>query len=632
MTELEVLVAAIEEVAPDDPLAQLGRSAEEGRAARPRRRPARPLRRGRPRSGATWSDVGDALGVVQAGGPAAPHRSPLRRRRRALGEAAPEAGRRVVPPLHAPGRDEVVRRRPDGARSGSARRRCDHRSTCSWGSTRGRRRRRPSWFSSASSVDRRRVAAAIVEAHPEGEAAVRASSRTRTAQGRPRRAPLRRAVRLGARPDIGTEHVLRALLRRSSPARRRGPRRGKASRSSRRSRGRGDPPGPRPPSTARSAGLASACPLSGRRGAARRGLHPDHRAPDRVVRARSSGSARCSTRTSATTARSAELVPVPGPRRPRPLRQRRLLRLPRGGDGHLGPDRSRQEFAGAARGRWPTAPHDVPIMTSTACDERLTAPDPGSGERPASRPRVPGRRIAISLVPEFTALDDLGPCEVLERIPGLDVTFVGHRRGVERSDNGFLGIEVDATFDELADPDVVVFPGGKAPGAGHRRARRSTGAHGPRPSRLTDVDLLGSLAPGRGRPARSAAPPSTHWASSPSTRSGAEAAAATAVVVEHQVSAGSSPRRACSSGIDRPFGSSPSVDDAHRGRGRSARDRVTDPRPPPSRRRRTPRDRRGADVVPATVVARTAKGVSASDISGRPGCHPDGSCVSLALA
>ncbi len=68
--------------------------------------------------------------------------------------------------------------------------------------------------------------------------------------------------------------------------------------------------------------------------------------------------------------------------------------------------------------------------------------------------------IAIPLFPRFTALDGIGPYEVLQRIPGFEVTFVGHQRGPVRSDNGFLGIEVDATFAELAHPDIVVFPGG----------------------------------------------------------------------------------------------------------------------------------------------------------------------------
>jgi putative intracellular protease/amidase len=68
--------------------------------------------------------------------------------------------------------------------------------------------------------------------------------------------------------------------------------------------------------------------------------------------------------------------------------------------------------------------------------------------------------IAIPLFPRFTALDGIGPYEVLQRIPDFVVTFVGRERGVVRSDNGFLGIEVDATYAELPRPDVVVFPGG----------------------------------------------------------------------------------------------------------------------------------------------------------------------------
>ena len=68
--------------------------------------------------------------------------------------------------------------------------------------------------------------------------------------------------------------------------------------------------------------------------------------------------------------------------------------------------------------------------------------------------------IAIPLFPKFTALDGIGPYEVLQRIPHFDITFVGHERGVVRSDNGMLGVEADATFEELTNPDIVVFPGG----------------------------------------------------------------------------------------------------------------------------------------------------------------------------
>ena len=68
--------------------------------------------------------------------------------------------------------------------------------------------------------------------------------------------------------------------------------------------------------------------------------------------------------------------------------------------------------------------------------------------------------VAIPLFPRFTALDAIGPYEVLQRIPSIDVTFVGHERGEVRSENGMLGITIDATFEEMAKPDIVVFPGG----------------------------------------------------------------------------------------------------------------------------------------------------------------------------
>jgi transcriptional regulator GlxA family with amidase domain len=69
-------------------------------------------------------------------------------------------------------------------------------------------------------------------------------------------------------------------------------------------------------------------------------------------------------------------------------------------------------------------------------------------------------QIAIPLFPRFTALDAVGPYEVLQRIPHFDLTFVGHERGEVRSENGMLGLSIDAAFEELPAPDVIVFPGG----------------------------------------------------------------------------------------------------------------------------------------------------------------------------
>src|ERR1700728_2347215 len=68
--------------------------------------------------------------------------------------------------------------------------------------------------------------------------------------------------------------------------------------------------------------------------------------------------------------------------------------------------------------------------------------------------------VAIPLFGRFTALDAVGPYEVLQRVPSIDVVFVGHRRGEVRTENGMLGVTCDATFDEVDAPDVVVFPGG----------------------------------------------------------------------------------------------------------------------------------------------------------------------------
>ena len=69
-------------------------------------------------------------------------------------------------------------------------------------------------------------------------------------------------------------------------------------------------------------------------------------------------------------------------------------------------------------------------------------------------------KIAIPLFEQVTALDAIGPYEVLQRLPGAKICFVGHRKGEVRADNGFLGMTVDYTFDEIPNPDIVLVPGG----------------------------------------------------------------------------------------------------------------------------------------------------------------------------
>ncbi len=69
-------------------------------------------------------------------------------------------------------------------------------------------------------------------------------------------------------------------------------------------------------------------------------------------------------------------------------------------------------------------------------------------------------KVAIPLFDRMTALDAIGPYEVLQRIPDFEIVFVGLAKGEVRTENGMLGLTVDARYQDLPDPDVVVMPGG----------------------------------------------------------------------------------------------------------------------------------------------------------------------------
>ncbi|MFJ8311320.1 MULTISPECIES: DJ-1/PfpI family protein [unclassified Streptomyces] len=70
-------------------------------------------------------------------------------------------------------------------------------------------------------------------------------------------------------------------------------------------------------------------------------------------------------------------------------------------------------------------------------------------------------QIAILLYDRFTALDAVGPYEILGRTPGAETVFVAEQAGPVRNDNrGSLGILADRTLGEVPRPDIVVVPGG----------------------------------------------------------------------------------------------------------------------------------------------------------------------------
>lgn len=68
-------------------------------------------------------------------------------------------------------------------------------------------------------------------------------------------------------------------------------------------------------------------------------------------------------------------------------------------------------------------------------------------------------QIDFLLFDQITALDAVGPYEVLARLPGAQVRFVGKQTGRVACDGG-LSLHVDATLDEVRASDLLLVPGG----------------------------------------------------------------------------------------------------------------------------------------------------------------------------
>jgi transcriptional regulator GlxA family with amidase domain len=69
-------------------------------------------------------------------------------------------------------------------------------------------------------------------------------------------------------------------------------------------------------------------------------------------------------------------------------------------------------------------------------------------------------KIAIVLYDRFTALDAIGPYEVLSRLPGASLAFVAAEAGPVRTDNGMLTLLAERTLEQETQPDIVLVPGG----------------------------------------------------------------------------------------------------------------------------------------------------------------------------
>ncbi|HEY4223505.1 MAG TPA: DJ-1/PfpI family protein [Myxococcota bacterium] len=82
-------------------------------------------------------------------------------------------------------------------------------------------------------------------------------------------------------------------------------------------------------------------------------------------------------------------------------------------------------------------------------------------------------RIVFFAFEGLTALDIIGPYEVLSRLPGAQPVFVAQKRGTVRTDAhaAAFGFAIDASIDDVKSADMLVVPGGIATRALERDER-----------------------------------------------------------------------------------------------------------------------------------------------------------------
>lgn len=68
--------------------------------------------------------------------------------------------------------------------------------------------------------------------------------------------------------------------------------------------------------------------------------------------------------------------------------------------------------------------------------------------------------ITVLLYDRFTALDCMGPYEILSRLPGARLRFVAKEKGPVTTDTGMLTVMAEASIRDVASTDVLLVPGG----------------------------------------------------------------------------------------------------------------------------------------------------------------------------
>jgi putative intracellular protease/amidase len=69
-------------------------------------------------------------------------------------------------------------------------------------------------------------------------------------------------------------------------------------------------------------------------------------------------------------------------------------------------------------------------------------------------------QIVIALFDRFTALDAVGPHQVLHHLPGAEVIFAAERERGVTDDTGTLTLAARAAYADVPRPDIIVIPGG----------------------------------------------------------------------------------------------------------------------------------------------------------------------------
>jgi transcriptional regulator GlxA family with amidase domain len=98
----------------------------------------------------------------------------------------------------------------------------------------------------------------------------------------------------------------------------------------------------------------------------------------------------------------------------------------------------------------------VAAVSTVATGTRLAAQVPANAGR--------ATEVVIFLYDRMTALDAIGPYEVLRCVPGVRVRFVAKTAGLVRPDSGLQMLNAEYGIADVTSADILLVPGGDASG------------------------------------------------------------------------------------------------------------------------------------------------------------------------